>query len=790
MVHMKHMFPMGRVREGFALPTVLIASVIMLSILTTAISSIGSVTTAIDSQYYNQLAREAAESGMTRANDCLRQTTNYVPQWSDTSPLMPNTNCDGSIIPGASQWLVNNGNMRTTFRIGAVSAASANTVRVAASGSISLVRSSNQNAAWRTYSQSLTQDNRYQGQPKIAGGAGWLDSGHIAAVTSVDNQLYGFGSNDSGQITLAGTPPYVSYPQRYPLPNGVASVTSVKTSGQGASFVCILGNNAQVYCRGRGLGSTYSTWTQFSLPGNRTVKDFWPDGYGNDAVCVITNDNLGYCAGESREGSFGNGDASGTAIYPFSNPQRFAAPVAAGYGLRKILPGSAQVCAISNEPTNELYCAGRNQAGQIGGASTASYATPIQWPSPGPRSVKDVLISYHSMSDSPAVHVLMTDGTIWSTGSYRWGDLATNTTSGSTGTSQSPTLFTTDDAGYAAGSILWNQNANKCLDNYKGQALNGNKIQIWDCAGANNGIQTWYYGASTNPYQITNLGTGMCLDIPSNNRVVNQLLQLYTCNGSPAQQFVLVGGLGGRYVQVKDTNLCFDVPGGATANGTAVQLYTCNSSAAQSFTRWGGMNGWKDMITGMDTFCGVRDDFWSGVWCAGTNTWGQLMNYASSTNSFFAKCTSTPYYDSSSGNTYEYFNVNMGYTSGGTYVGDSIDASKLSDEWRQQFKSMMLIGKSGNIYGAGRNEFGKLGNNMLGDSTQDYRTCTTSVFQLPAGVTALDMSTRDEYTTYVLGSDLRLYASGRNYNGQVGDGTTDDRLTPVMVKLPRVGTNY
>ncbi len=795
---MKHMFSMRRVREGFALPTVLIASVIMLSILTTAISSIGSMTAAIDSQYYNQLAREAAESGMARASECLKQTVNYTPQWSDASPLMPNTNCDGSIIPGASQWLFNSGNTRTTFRIGSPVSGASNSLRIAASGTVNMVRASKQDAAWRTYSQSLTQDNRYQGRPKIAGGAGWKENGHIAAIATVDNQLYGIGSNDQGQLTDSKSPTAAVLPLRYSLPAGVTSVIKVKTSGQGASSVCILGNNSQLYCRGSGLnGNVTGQWTQFVLPGNQTVMDFWPDGYGLDTICVITNQKAGYCAGESREGSYGNGDISGTTNYPLNNPQRFQAPLPAGVGLRKIVPGTAQVCAISdqtdaNGPANKLYCSGRNGFGQIGGASTASTATPIAWPIPGSRSVQDVSLSYHSMHDVPVIHVLMTDGTIWSTGNYAWGELSTTTTSGSTGTSQSPTPFTVTDAGWAAGSILWNQNANKCLDNYQGKAANNNKIQIWDCGGTNNGPQTWYYGASTNPYQITNFGTGMCLDIPNNNRAVNQLLQLYTCNGSPAQQFVLVGGLGGRYVQVKDTNLCLDIPGAATANGTAVQLYTCNSSAAQSFTRWGGMNGWKDMITGMDSFCGVRDDFWSGVWCAGKGTYGQLMNYvgSSSSTNIAGKCASTPYYDSVSGNTYGYLNVNMGYMSGSTYVADAIDADKLSDEWRQQFNSLMLIGKSGRVYGAGYNEFGKLGNGSLGDSTQGYRTCTTSIMQLPAGVTAMDMSVRDEYTSYVVGSDGRIYASGRNNMGQVGDGTTTDRTMPSEVKLPRVGTNY
>jgi hypothetical protein len=52
------------------------------------------------------------------------------------------------------------------------------------------------------------------------------------------------------------------------------------------------------------------------------------------------------------------------------------------------------------------------------------------------------------------------------------------------------------------------------------------------------------------------------------------------------------------------------------------------------------------------------------------------------------------------------------------------------------------------------------------------------------------MSTHDEYTTYVLGSDKRIYAAGRNTLGEVGDGTTTNRLSPVEVKVPRQATLY
>jgi alpha-tubulin suppressor-like RCC1 family protein len=183
------------------------------------------------------------------------------------------------------------------------------------------------------------------------------------------------------------------------------------------------------------------------------------------------------------------------------------------------------------------------------------------------------------------------------------------------------------------------------------------------------------------------------------------------------------------------------------------------------------------MITGPNHFCGIREDSWSGMWCAGNNSYGQLLNWATATGSFMGQCQNAP------NGGYYYFNVNLPN-------GEKVDVNRLTDEWSQQYNSTMVISTTGKVYGSGRNEFGKLGSDTLGDAGNSFRQCVAQEFTLPAGVTAENMSTRDEYTTYVLGSDGKIYASGRNNNGQIGDTTTTDRLSPVEVKIPRQATNY
>lgn len=79
-------------QAGFALPTILISSVIMFIVLVSAVSAATSMNAALDNQLYRQLAREAAESGVVRAVDCLK-SNGYVEAWST---LYPGSTCAGT----------------------------------------------------------------------------------------------------------------------------------------------------------------------------------------------------------------------------------------------------------------------------------------------------------------------------------------------------------------------------------------------------------------------------------------------------------------------------------------------------------------------------------------------------------------------------------------------------------------------------------------------------------------------------------------------------------------------
>lgn len=83
--------------KGFALPTVLIASVVLLTILAVSVSATASVRTTLKAQYYTQLAQAAGDAGVAYAKACLAANGN-VPLWTDEKPLTPSTNCAGEPI--------------------------------------------------------------------------------------------------------------------------------------------------------------------------------------------------------------------------------------------------------------------------------------------------------------------------------------------------------------------------------------------------------------------------------------------------------------------------------------------------------------------------------------------------------------------------------------------------------------------------------------------------------------------------------------------------------------------
>ncbi|MEU7023836.1 Ig-like domain repeat protein [Streptomyces sp. NPDC046203] len=89
----------------------------------------------------------------------------------------------------------------------------------------------------------------------------------------------------------------------------------------------------------------------------------------------------------------------------------------------------------------------------------------------------------------------------------------------------------------------------------------------------------------------------------------------------------------------------------------------------------------------------------------------------------------------------------------------------------------LLMTTDGRVYAWGDNTFGGLGDGTTTQRNEPVRT------QLPAGADAVAIAAGN-FHSLALTSDGRIFAWGLNSRGEVGDGTTTDRLTPVAVHLP------
>ncbi|MEU9305781.1 ricin-type beta-trefoil lectin domain protein [Streptomyces sp. NPDC048269] len=111
----------------------------------------------------------------------------------------------------------------------------------------------------------------------------------------------------------------------------------------------------------------------------------------------------------------------------------------------------------------------------------------------------------------------------------------------------------------------------KCLDVKGGKAVNGTQIQLYTCNGS--AAQSWIVGKDG-----TFRAFGKCLDNARNASTDGNKISLYDCNGSAAQRWSV--NAKGQIVHMASGKV-LDVTGGATANGTVVQLYTANTNKRQ-----------------------------------------------------------------------------------------------------------------------------------------------------------------------------------------------------------------
>ena len=167
---------------------------------------------------------------------------------------------------------------------------------------------------------------------------------------------------------------------------------------------------------------------------------------------------------------------------------------------------------------------------------------------------------------------------------------------------------------------LLNPQSGLCLTDPGSSTSPGTQTQIQTCNGSSDQVWTPQAGSSsgggTSPTGAVTGYEGLCLDVNGANSANGTKVDIYTCNGTNAQQWTVESNS-----TIQALGKCLDVTGGATANGTLVDLYACNGTGAQVWQP--GANG--SLVnpqsgaclddTGLSTTPGTQVQIWA---CTGS----------------------------------------------------------------------------------------------------------------------------------------------------------------------------
>ena len=131
--------------------------------------------------------------------------------------------------------------------------------------------------------------------------------------------------------------------------------------------------------------------------------------------------------------------------------------------------------------------------------------------------------------------------------------------------------------GGAAGAVRQVGGSGKCLNDPQASTANGTLVNLWSCNGHPN--QNW-----TVAQDGTVRVLGKCLDVAGESKANGAKLQLWSCRpGDGAQQWQ--AGSYGQLVNPQ-SGKCLYVPAASAANGTRPVLSTCANVATQSNEHW------------------------------------------------------------------------------------------------------------------------------------------------------------------------------------------------------------
>lgn len=400
-MHMISLILKNRYRrsEGFALPTVVIAGLILLIIGASGLQAASSVTRAVADQSWSDLANGARDSGLKYLESCLRNSSDLQdPTRPWVNPITQKTDCKGTSQATYPSYITQanaSGTIpawRTSFTISNPSTNGTLNSKVSTvKGIVEILSASN--SVVRTYTSQSTIIMNITGAQLGVQVAKVAGSVLHTCVLLTNKKVYCAGDSTSGQLGMGSG--YVSTPRNVgPFPGNIGANDLVSWSfTDGTGQTCIRGEDSFVYCIGyNNVGNFGNGATSINNPLFVPVSGVSSFGGGTPraiksspivqgtanfvTTCAIGTDDVAYCAGYNGNYQLGDGSTTNR-NYPvaFDN-----IPAPAGQKAIKVIPfvETYTICVLTD--LGKGYCHGSNSSGQFGNGTTtnSNLSTPSQ----------------------------------------------------------------------------------------------------------------------------------------------------------------------------------------------------------------------------------------------------------------------------------------------------------------------------------------------------------------------------------------------------------------------------
>jgi alpha-tubulin suppressor-like RCC1 family protein len=195
---------------------------------------------------------------------------------------------------------------------------------------------------------------------------------HTCGLSYPDNKAYCWGWNGDGQLGIGNNtgPLTGDFGPYSPTPVAVQGGLTFSRITTGDFHSCGLTTGNKIYCWGLNqLGEIGDGTTTFRRPSPRLVTGGLAFNWVNAGAlhtCGITTAHKAYCWGSGQYGQRGDGSVTQAVRTPRA--------VLGGHLFTKVNTGVAHTCGVTT--SNQAWCWGRNESGQLGDGTTTQRLTP------------------------------------------------------------------------------------------------------------------------------------------------------------------------------------------------------------------------------------------------------------------------------------------------------------------------------------------------------------------------------------------------------------------------------